>query len=88
MQGNGFCWGQLSHTLAWIYQMTSLTPSKVHAFLGMSENTGADVTASINILCTNGANISISGLGVAPMESCLKVRMCVYVCLTGNSQGL
>lgn len=69
MQGNGFCWGQLSHTLAWIYQMTGLTPVKVHAFLGLSEITNADIYSSINISCSNGGTISISGVGVLPGDT-------------------
>ena len=43
MVGNGMCWGQLSHTLAWIYKVTDLTPTLVFAFLGHSEITGADI---------------------------------------------
>jgi predicted dehydrogenase len=66
MVGYGFCWGQMSHTLAWVYKMTSLTPVKVHAFLTCSERTGADVVASINVFCSNGATISISGLANVP----------------------
>lgn len=43
MVGNGMGWGQLSHTLAWIYKVTDLTPTQVFALLGHSENTGADI---------------------------------------------
>jgi hypothetical protein len=45
MKGNGFCWGQLSHTLAWIYKVTDLVPERVFALLGHSDKTGADVCA-------------------------------------------
>ena len=31
MRGNGFGWGQLSHTLAWVFGVTGLTPAAVFA---------------------------------------------------------
>ena len=64
MQGNGFCWGQLSHTLAFILKITGLTPLKAFAFVGNSDITGADIYTAISIKCTNNATISISGVGV------------------------
>jgi hypothetical protein len=60
MQGNGFCWGQLSHTLAWIFHTTELIPLKVYAILGLSDKTNADIASSIIIQCHNFATISIS----------------------------
>ena len=29
MKGNGFGWGQLSHTFGWLFKVTGLTPAKV-----------------------------------------------------------
>ena len=31
MLGNGFGWGQFSHTFAWLYKVTGLTPKTVYA---------------------------------------------------------
>ena len=45
MVGNGLCWGQLSHTLAWVYKVTGLVPESVFAMLGHSTKTGADIHA-------------------------------------------
>lgn len=43
MKGNGFGWGQFSHTFAWLYRVTGLTPESVFAFTGKSDITGADI---------------------------------------------
>ena len=66
MKGNGFGWGQLSHTISFLLKITGLTPSKAFAFTGNSEITGADIYTAISIKCTNNATISISGVGVCP----------------------
>lgn len=63
MLGNGFAWGQLSHTFAWIYLVTGLTPKNVFCHMCYSEKTGADVYDSATILCTSGATISVQGIG-------------------------
>lgn len=63
MIGNGFAWGQLSHTFAWIYLVTGLTPKSVFCHMSYSEKTGADVYDSATIRCANGATISVQGAG-------------------------
>jgi hypothetical protein len=67
MQGNGFGWGQLSHTFAWIFKTTGLTPYCVYASVQFSEDTtGADMYESITITCEDGATINVSGVGGIP----------------------
>ena len=66
MVGNGFGWGQLSHTFAWVYGATGLTPSTVYAAAVHSAATGADVYDAATITCTNGALINASGVGTIP----------------------
>lgn len=66
MVGNGFGWGQLSHTFAWIFKVTNLTPKAVFAVTQASEKTGADLYDAITITCTNGATISVAGVGACP----------------------
>lgn len=66
MVGNGFGWGQLSHTFAWVYGATGLTPATVYAAAVHSASTGADVYDAATITCTNGALISASGVGTVP----------------------
>lgn len=69
MIGNGFAWGQLSHTLAWVYLVTGLTPQRVSCSMGYSEKTGADLYDSAIVCCTNGATIAVQGVGTLPFKS-------------------
>ncbi|KAK3270921.1 hypothetical protein CYMTET_20705 [Cymbomonas tetramitiformis] len=69
MKGNGFGWGQFSHTMAWIFMVSGLTPTSVFAFAKGSEITGADMYDAVTILCTNGATVSVSGVAAIPGTS-------------------
>jgi predicted dehydrogenase len=69
MLGNGLAWGQLAHTFGWLWMVSGLKPKEVFAFLGPSDTTGADVFDSATILCTNGATVSVSGVGTIPGKS-------------------
>jgi len=53
MLGNGFCWGQSSHLLAWIYHVcpSTLEPIKVFCAMNHSNITGADVSHGATIIC-------------------------------------
>jgi predicted dehydrogenase len=66
MKGNGFGWGQFSHTFAWVFKVTSLVPKTVYAVATTSEATGADLFDAVIITCTNGCVINASGVGVCP----------------------
>ena len=66
MRGNGFGWGQFSHTFGWVFKVTGLTPSTVYAVCTKSATTGADLYDSVVITCTSGATISASGVGACP----------------------
>ena len=61
MKGNGFGWGQFSHTFAWVFKVTGLTPLRVYAVCGKSKTSGADIHDALTITCTNGATISATG---------------------------
>ncbi|CAE8669381.1 unnamed protein product [Polarella glacialis] len=69
MQGNGFGWGQLSHSLAWVYMVTGLTPEGLTCHMGYSAVTGADIFDSAVVRCTNGATISVQGVAALPFKS-------------------
>eukprot|EP00931_Biecheleriopsis_adriatica_P113830 TRINITY_DN8905_c0_g2_i1.p1 TRINITY_DN8905_c0_g2~~TRINITY_DN8905_c0_g2_i1.p1 ORF type:complete len:392 (-),score=80.09 TRINITY_DN8905_c0_g2_i1:322-1446(-) len=69
MQGNGFAWGQLSHSLAWVYLVTDLTPETVICQMNYSDKTGADVFDSAIVRCTNGATMSVQGVATLPFKS-------------------
>jgi len=81
MVGNGFCWGQSSHLLAWIYHVCpTLHPQKVFCAMNYSSVTNADVSHSATIVCSdlsscnenneisegNNVIMSISGTSLLP----------------------
>ena len=66
MVGNGFGWGQFSHTFAWIFKVTELTPKTVYCSSTVSEKTGADLYNAVVVTCTNGCTINASGVGTCP----------------------
>lgn len=68
MLGNGFAWGQLSHTLAWVIKVSGLTPMSVYADMNYSEVTGADMYNAAIIRCTSGAIISLQGVATLAPE--------------------
>merc|ERR1712029_824397 len=69
MVGNGFGWGQLSHSFAWLFMVSGLTPASVFSFNGLSRKTPADMYDAVSILCTNGATVSVSGVASIPGTS-------------------
>jgi predicted dehydrogenase len=69
MQGNGFGWGQLSHLLAWIFKVTSLTPIEVYALMQHSAASGADMTDAAVIKCEGNASIALSGAATVPGDA-------------------
>ena len=66
MKGNGFGWGQFSHTFSWIFRVTGLTPLRVYCVSTASERTGADLYNAVVVTCTNGCTINASGIGTCP----------------------
>ena len=46
-------WGQMSHSLAWAYEVSGLAPSKVFAFDGKSD-AGVDYFDAATVRCSNG----------------------------------
>jgi predicted dehydrogenase len=69
---NGFGWGQLSHTLAWVFQVSGLEPAEVFCFMGLSETSGADIYDAATVRCTNGALISVSGSATLPVQAAVE----------------
>jgi len=72
MLGNGFSWGQCSHLLAWIFHVCpSLLPHHVFCIMNESPTTGADVSHSASVVCsdvcgTNDVILSMSGTSMLP----------------------
>jgi predicted dehydrogenase len=94
MAGNGFGWGQFSHTFAWIFKVAGLTPEKVYAVCTTSVTSGADIFDSLIITCTNGCTINASGVGACPDKGFKVVGnwlfgskgMLNYSCFGGHSK--
>jgi len=68
MLGNGFAWGQSSHLLAWLYQVTGdeVNPQTVYCAMNHSETSGADLSHSATIRCDNDIIMNISGTCLLP----------------------
>ena len=66
MAGNGFAWGQLSHLLAWVLQVTGLEPTFVACSMTFSRKSGADLHDAAVFTCRNGASIALTGTGAVP----------------------
>lgn len=68
MLGNGFAWGQSSHLLAWIFQVTGdkVNPQQVYCAMNHSESSGADLSHSATIRCADDLVMSISGTCMLP----------------------
>lgn len=66
MVGNGFGWGQLSHTLAWIIMVSGLRPVRVSCNMVYSSRTGADLYDSATMQCEGGATLSVEGVASLP----------------------
>ena len=69
MLGNGFAWGQLSHPLAWIFQVAALEPADVFAAMRLSKASGADLCDAAVVRCVGGAAIAVSGSASVPGDA-------------------
>ena len=66
MVGNGFGWGQLSHSLAWVFRVTGLEPETVFATMTYSDKSGADLYDTGIVTCKGGATIAVEGVATLP----------------------
>jgi predicted dehydrogenase len=69
MRGNGFGWGQLSHSLAWTLRVTALQPERVACMMTFSPLTGADLYDAATVRCTDGATLCVSGAATVPGQN-------------------
>eukprot|EP00929_Paragymnodinium_shiwhaense_P083062 TRINITY_DN44101_c0_g1_i1.p1 TRINITY_DN44101_c0_g1~~TRINITY_DN44101_c0_g1_i1.p1 ORF type:complete len:632 (+),score=86.76 TRINITY_DN44101_c0_g1_i1:164-2059(+) len=69
MVGNGFGWGQSSHTLAWALLVSGLQPERVFCTMGHSEKTGADMFLTAMVFCKGGATMCVQGTAAVPFKS-------------------
>ena len=72
MLGNGFAWGQSSHLFAFVYHLCpDLQPVDVFCTMTHSKKTGADVSHSATIRCSDGKDgdlvvLNVSGTSLLP----------------------
>lgn len=64
----GYGWGQMSHSIAWVYRVADLKPESVFCFAGKSP-TGVDYFDAASVRFTNGATMSLSGAALLPKHS-------------------
>lgn len=71
MDGNGYAWGQIAHTLAWIYQVIGAdedvaAPKEVYCTMTHAPKTGADIALAAVITCHDGVIFSLTGTALLP----------------------
>ena len=69
MVGNGFGWGQLSHLLAWCFEVSGLQPEAAFTSMQGSARTGADLHVAAVVSCVGGASIALSGSAGLPGDA-------------------
>eukprot|EP00964_Phaeocystis_antarctica_P033375 scaffold18942_cov63-Phaeocystis_antarctica.AAC.6 len=69
MVGNGFGWGQLSHLLAWCFEVSGLQPEAAFTSMQHSTHTGADLHVAAVVTCVGGASIALSGSAGLPGDA-------------------
>jgi predicted dehydrogenase len=68
-RAGGYGWGQMSHSIAWVYRVApELKPESVFCFAGKSP-TGADYFDAASVRFANGATMSLSGAALLPKHS-------------------
>ena len=75
MVGNGFGWGQLSHLLAWCFEVSGLQPEAAFTSMQHSARTGADLHVAAVVTCVGGASIALSGSAGLPGDAHGKVAV-------------
>lgn len=67
-RAGGYAWGQLSHLLSWVFAVSGLRVARASCFMRTSPSSGVDVYDAACFQCTNGATLSVSGVGALPKQ--------------------
>lgn len=67
-RAGGYGWGQMSHSIAWVYRVADLMPESVFCFAGKSP-TGVDYFDAAAVRFTSGATMALSGAALLPKHS-------------------
>jgi predicted dehydrogenase len=81
-QAGGYGWGQLSHSLAWIYRVADVMPESVFAIAGKSP-TGVDYYDAAVVRMGNGATMALSGAATVPKHCGFQMDIRIF-----GSQGM
>ncbi|MGF1625081.1 MAG: Gfo/Idh/MocA family protein, partial [Alphaproteobacteria bacterium] len=64
-RAGGYAWGQMSHSLAWVYHVAGLTPAEAFCFAGKSP-AGVDYYDAAAVRFVGGATMAASGAATVP----------------------
>lgn len=64
-RAGGYGWGQMSHSLAWVFRVTGLEPQSVYCMDGKSP-VGVDYYDAACLRFSNGATMALSGSATVP----------------------
>lgn len=73
----GYAWGQMSHSLGWLFYVADLTFESVYCMAGKSE-TGVDLYDAAIARATNGATVSLSGSATVPKHVGMHMDIRLY----------
>ena len=73
----GYAWGQMSHSLAWLYYVTQLKVEQVFALAGKSK-AGVDMYDAASARASNGATLVFSGAGTVPKHRGMHTDIKLY----------
>jgi len=76
-KAGGYAWGQMSHSLGWLFYVTDLTFESVYCMAGNSK-TGVDLYDAAIARATKGATISLSGSATVPKHIGMHMDIRVY----------
>ena len=64
-RAGGYGWGQMSHSLAWVFRVTGLDPASAFCLSGKSA-AGVDYYDAAALRMSNGATMTLSGAATVP----------------------
>ncbi len=76
-RAGGYGWGQMSHSLAWLFRVSDLTFESVYCMHGKSK-TGVDFYNAAVARATNGATVSLSGSATVPKHIGMHTDIRIY----------
>lgn len=76
-KAGGYAWGQMSHSLGWLFYVSDLTFESVYCMAGQSK-TGVDFYDAAIARATNGATVSLSGSATVPKHIGMHMDIRIY----------